>query len=84
VGGQCHAPEAVPPFVEGRYMPKLPATQRTYEPECSLCRTFVCNRRVSIFNRLTPNDLQRRRAVSPLKIKIPNKKSQQAPLRGGI
>jgi hypothetical protein len=33
---------------------------------------------------LTPNDLQRRRAVSPLKIKIPSKKSRQAALRGGI
>jgi hypothetical protein len=33
---------------------------------------------------LTPNDLQRRRAVSPLKIKIPSKKSRQAALREGI
>jgi hypothetical protein len=37
-----------------------------------------------IINPLTPNDLQRRRAVSPLKIKIPTKKSRQAALRGGI
>jgi hypothetical protein len=35
------------------------------------------------FNPLTPNDLQRRRAVSPFKIKIPSKKSWQAELRGG-
>jgi hypothetical protein len=27
----------------------------------------------SLFNPLTPNDLQKRRAVSPLKIKIPSK-----------
>jgi hypothetical protein len=31
-----------------------------------------------------PNDLNKRRAVSPLKIKIRNKKSGQAVLRGGI
>jgi hypothetical protein len=37
-----------------------------------------------IINLLTPNDLQTRRAVSPLKIKIPSKKSRQAALRGGI
>jgi hypothetical protein len=37
-----------------------------------------------LVNSLTPNDLQRRRAVSPLKIKIPSKKSRQAALRGGI
>jgi hypothetical protein len=35
-------------------------------------------------NHLTPNDLQRRRAVSPLKIKILSKNSRQATLRGGI
>jgi hypothetical protein len=35
-------------------------------------------------NPLTPNDLYRRRAVSPLKIKIPSKNSRQAALRGGI
>jgi hypothetical protein len=35
-------------------------------------------------NPLTPNDLQRRRAVSHLKIKIPSKKSRQAVLRGRI
>jgi hypothetical protein len=35
-------------------------------------------------NPLTPNDLQRRRAVSPLKIKIPSKKFRQAALRVGI
>jgi hypothetical protein len=43
-------------------------------------RTTVTN----IINPLTPNDLQRRRAVTPLKIKVPTKKSQQAALRGGI
>jgi hypothetical protein len=31
-----------------------------------------------------PNGLERRRAMSPLKIKIPSKKSRQAALRGGI
>jgi hypothetical protein len=31
-------------------------------------------------NRLTPNDLYRRRTVSPLKIKIPSKKSRHAAL----
>jgi hypothetical protein len=35
-------------------------------------------------NPLTPNDLQRRRTVSPLKIKIPSKNTRQAALRGGI
>jgi hypothetical protein len=35
-------------------------------------------------NHLTPNDLKRRRAVNPLKIKITSKKSRQAALRGGI
>jgi hypothetical protein len=37
-----------------------------------------------LFNPLTTNDLQRRRAVSPLKIKIPSNKSRQAALREGI
>jgi hypothetical protein len=36
------------------------------------------------FNPLTSNDLQRRPAVSHLKIKIPSKKSRQAALHGGI
>jgi hypothetical protein len=31
------------------------------------------------FNSLTPNDLQRRRAVSPLKIKIPSKNMREKP-----
>jgi hypothetical protein len=35
-------------------------------------------------NPLMPNDLKRRRAMSPLKIKIPSKKSVQATLRVGI
>jgi hypothetical protein len=30
-------------------------------------------------NPLTPNDLQRRRAVSPLKIKIPSKNMREKP-----
>jgi hypothetical protein len=30
-------------------------------------------------NPLTPNDLQRRRAVSPLKIKIPSKNMRKKP-----
>jgi hypothetical protein len=33
----------------------------------------------SAFNPLTPNDLQRRRAVSPLKIKIPSKNMLEKP-----
>jgi hypothetical protein len=37
-----------------------------------------------VFNPLTPNDLWRRRAVIPLKIKIPSKNSRQAALREGI
>jgi hypothetical protein len=32
-----------------------------------------------IFNPLTPNDLQRRRRVSPLKIKIPSKNMREKP-----
>jgi hypothetical protein len=35
-------------------------------------------------NPLTPNNLQRPHAVSPLKIKTPIKNSRQAALRGGI
>jgi hypothetical protein len=31
------------------------------------------------FNPLTPNDLQRRHAVSPLKIKIPRKNMREKP-----
>jgi hypothetical protein len=31
------------------------------------------------FNPLTPNDLRRRRAVSPLKIKIPSKDMHEKP-----
>jgi hypothetical protein len=37
-----------------------------------------------LVNSLTPNELQRRGAVSPLKIKIPSIKSRQAALRGRI
>jgi hypothetical protein len=37
-----------------------------------------------IINPLMPNDLGRRRAVSPLKIKSKNKISRQAALRGGF
>jgi hypothetical protein len=33
----------------------------------------------SLINPLTPNDLQRRRAVSPLKIKIPRKNKHEKP-----
>jgi hypothetical protein len=39
---------------------------------------------MAYFNHLKPNDVQRRRAVGPLKIKISSKKSRQAALRGGI
>jgi hypothetical protein len=34
---------------------------------------------ISGTNPLTPNDLQRRRAVSPLKIKIPSKNMREKP-----
>jgi hypothetical protein len=33
----------------------------------------------SVFNPLTPNDLHRRRTVSPLKIKIPRKNMREKP-----
>jgi hypothetical protein len=36
-----------------------------------------------MFNPLTPNDLKRRRAMTPLKVKIPSKKSRHAALWGG-
>jgi hypothetical protein len=36
------------------------------------------------FNPLTPNELQKRRTLNPLKIKIPSTKSRQAALCGGI
>jgi hypothetical protein len=39
---------------------------------------------IKTINPLTPNNLQRPRAVSHLKIKIPIKNSRQAALRGGI
>jgi hypothetical protein len=32
-----------------------------------------------LFNRLPPNDLARRRAVSPLRIKIPSKNMREKP-----
>jgi hypothetical protein len=35
-------------------------------------------------NPLTPNDLQRRRAVSPLEIKIPNKNMREKPTNSTI
>jgi hypothetical protein len=39
---------------------------------------------VVLMNPVTANDLHKRRAMSPLKIKVPSKKSRQAALRGGI
>jgi hypothetical protein len=39
---------------------------------------------LSVLNPLMPINLQRLRAVSPLKIKIHGKKSRHAALRGGI
>jgi hypothetical protein len=36
---------------------------------------FACD----VINPLTPNDLQRRRAVNPLKIKIPSKNMREKP-----
>jgi hypothetical protein len=40
--------------------------------------------KTTVINPLMTNDLYRRRAVSPLKIKIPSKKSLQAALHGEI
>jgi hypothetical protein len=37
-----------------------------------------------IVNPLTPNDLQRRRAVNPLKIKIPSKNMREKPTNATI
>jgi hypothetical protein len=44
-------------------------------------RTLVCAFIIkkSVLNPLTANDLQRRRAVNPLKIKIPSKNMHQKP-----
>jgi hypothetical protein len=44
----------------------------------------ICNISWLRVNPLSPNDLQRRREVSPLKIKIPNKKSRQAACAEGF
>jgi hypothetical protein len=40
---------------------------------------MVCNSRNLSVNTLTPNDLYRRRPVSPLKIKIPSKSMREKP-----
>jgi hypothetical protein len=40
---------------------------------------FVSKPHPSVFYPLTPNDLKRRRAVSPLKIKIPSKNMHEKP-----
>jgi hypothetical protein len=39
----------------------------------------VRNGSLVVLNHLTPNDLQRRRAVSPLKTKIPSKNMREKP-----
>jgi hypothetical protein len=39
-----------------------------------LLLAILCTHKQTASNPLTPSDLQRRRAVSPLKIKIPSKK----------
>jgi hypothetical protein len=46
--------------------------------ECSYASTTTC------LNPLTPNDLQRRGAVSPLKIKIPSKNMREKPTNATI
>jgi hypothetical protein len=42
--------------------------------------TKVYQRSVTGFNSLTPNDIQRRRAVSALEIKIPSKNMREKPI----
>jgi hypothetical protein len=46
------------------------------------CRRYLYA--CSLSNPLTPNDLQRRRAVSPLKIKIPSKNMREKPTNATI
>jgi hypothetical protein len=53
-------------------LPTYPCSIKTVRLFCS---TVSC----SGLNPLTPNDLQRRRAVSPLKIKIPTKNMCEKP-----
>jgi hypothetical protein len=48
---------------------------------CFIARSFYMFRALSVptINPLTPNDLQRRRAVNPSKIKIPGKNMREKP-----
>jgi hypothetical protein len=54
-----------------------------FSPSLSLCHFFMKANNKSL-NCLAPNDFKRRRPMSPLKIKIPFKKSLLAALQGGI
>jgi hypothetical protein len=67
---------------------KMGKMLRVQDVICPLVTTFSADnwkaRYVYYVSPLTPKDLQRRRAMSPLNIKIPSKKSRQAALRGGI
>jgi hypothetical protein len=45
----------------------------------SVMELYCAGQQHFLFNPLTPNDLQRRRAVSPLKIKIPSKNMREKP-----
>jgi hypothetical protein len=66
-------PTGYEPAISGSERPETHASDRS--------ATGTDKRDVSPFK---PNDLQRRRAVSLLKTKIPRKKSRQTALRGGI
>jgi hypothetical protein len=48
----------------------------TPSDKCGLITLVIC----SSFNPLTPNNLQRHRAVSPLKIKIPSNNMREKPI----
>jgi hypothetical protein len=52
---------------------------RTVLPVASRYTVYVIPAQSYIINPLTPNDLLRRRAVSPLKIKIPSKIIREKP-----
>jgi hypothetical protein len=52
---------------------------RTHSTEVNLPRREADHSQSLCINPLTPNDLKRRRAVSPLKIKIPSKNMREKP-----
>jgi hypothetical protein len=55
-------------------------TRNTIESEaCEESRRFADAAYHQLFNSLTPNDLKRRRVVSPLKIKISSKNMREKP-----